>query len=319
MMTIPAILDCDTGHDDAMAILLAARTLDLKGLTTVHGNASLENTTLNTCKILELTGLDRIPVAAGAAQPLRRRLSHAPGVHGMTGMDGPDLPPPSIGPVDESAADFIVRMAGEVDGLHLVATGPLTNIAEALGACSDGKKSRIAGISLMGGSTGPGNATPVAEFNIWADPDAADIVFRSGIPIRMVGLNVTRQVAATPDKRRDIRVLGTRTALAVADLLDFFSDRSQERYGLPGASMHDPLAVSALAGPGIVRFEAMQVDIELEGEHTFGMTVCDQRHLSPVSARRLRRPLGHPNAEVAVAVNPRRFWEQFIEVVATYP
>ena len=319
MTTIPAILDCDTGHDDAMAILLAARALDLKGVTTVHGNASLENTTINTCKILELAGLDRIPVASGAAQPLRRRLSHAPGVHGMTGMDGPDLPPPSIGPVDESATDFIVRTASEVDGLHLVATGPLTNIAEALGARGDGKKSRIAGISLMGGSTGSGNATPVAEFNIWADPDAADIVFRSGIPIRMVGLNVTRQVAATPEKRRDIRALGSRTALAVADLLDFFSDRLQERYGLPGASMHDPLAVSALAEPGILRLEAMQVDIELEGEHTCGMTVCDQRHLAAVSARRLRVPLGHPNAEVAVAVNPRRFWERFIEVVATYP
>ena len=319
MTTIPAILDCDTGHDDAMAILLAARTPDLKGVTTVYGNASLENTTLNTCKILELAGLDHVSVAAGAEQPLRRRLSHAPGVHGMTGMDGPELPLPSIGPVDEKAADFIVRMASEIDGLHLVATGPLTNIAEALGACSDGKKSRIAGISLMGGSTGPGNATPAAEFNIWADPDAADIVFRSGIAIRMVGLNVTRQVAATPDKRRDIRALGTRTALAVADLLDFFSDRLQERYGLSGASMHDPLAVSALVEPGVLRFEAMQVDIELEGEHTCGMTVCDQRHLSPVSARRQRGPLGRPNAEVAVAVNSRCFWERFIEVVATYP
>ncbi len=317
-MPMPAILDCDTGHDDAMAILLAARTLDLKGITTVHGNASVENTTINTCKVLELAGLTHVPVAAGAAQPLGRRLSHAPGVHGMTGMDGPDLPPPAMRPSGQRAAEFIAETAAGVDGFHLVATGPLTNIAEALVACGE-LKSRIAGISLMGGSTDTGNATAVAEFNIWADPDAAHIVFRSGVPIRMVGLNVTRQVSATPARRQAIRALKTRTARAVADLLDYFSDRLRERYGLPGASMHDPLAVSALAEPGTLRFESMQVDIELEGEHTYGMTVCDRRHLAPGSSARQREPLGRPNAEVAVAVEPRRFWERFIEVVATYP
>ena len=319
-MSIPAILDCDTGHDDAMTILLAAGTLDLRGVTTVHGNATVENTTINTCKVLELAGLDDVPVAVGAAQSLERRISHAPGVHGVTGMDGPDLPPPSMRPVSESALEFIARMAGEVDGLHLVATGPLTNIAAALQDCGEEAAARIAGISLMGGSTGQGNATAVAEFNIWADPEAADLVFRSGVPIKMVGLNVTRQVPATPAHRRRIRALGTRTARAVAELLDFFSEQLRRRYGLPGASMHDPLAVSALIDPRVLRFEPMQVDVELSGAHTRGMTVCDHRHLSPESTgmARLRDPLGRPNAEVAVAVDPERFWERFIEVLATY-
>ena len=149
-MPIPAILDCDTGHDDAMAILLAAGTLDLRGVTTVHGNASVENTTINTCKVLELAGLAQVPVAVGAPQPLKRRMSHAPGVHGITGMDGPDLPSPSMQPVGEPAVEFIARMATAVEGLHLVATGPLTNIAAALQAYRADLASRIAGISLMG-------------------------------------------------------------------------------------------------------------------------------------------------------------------------
>ena len=320
-MPIPAILDCDTGHDDAMAILLAAGTLDLRGVTTVHGNASVENTTINTCKVLELAGIARVPVAVGAPQPLKRRISHAPGVHGTTGMDGPDLPSPTMQPVGESAVEFIARTAKEVERLHLVATGPLTNIGAALRTHGGELASRVAGISLMGGSTGLGNATAVAEFNIWADPEAADIVFRSGIPIRMVGLNVTRQVPATPGHRQCIRALGTRTAHAVAELLDFFSEQLERRYGLPGASMHDPLAVSALVDPRVLRFEPMQVDIELSGTHTYGMTVCDHRHLATESMgmARLRDPLGNPNAEVAVAVDPERFWERFIPVLASYP
>ena len=320
-MPVPVILDCDTGHDDAMAILLAAGTLDLWGVTTVHGNASVEDTTINTCKVLELAGLTHVPVAVGAPQSLARRISHAPGVHGVTGMDGPDLPSPTMRPVSEPAVDFIARTAAEVEGLHLVATGPLTNIAAALSARRGELTSRIAGISLMGGSTGLGNASAVAEFNIWADPDAADLVFRSAIPIKMVGLNVTREVPATPAHRQRIRALDTRTARAVAELLDFFSEQLQRRYGLPGASMHDPLAVSALDDPQTLRFEPMRVDIELSGEHTYGMTVCDHRHLSTESTGMVRQrdPLGHPNAEVAVAVDPERFWARFIEVLAKYP
>ena len=320
-MSIPAILDCDTGHDDAMAILLAARTLDLRGVTTVHGNATLENTTINTCKVLELADLTHIPVAAGAERPRKRRISHAPGVHGITGMDGPDLPLPSLRPVAETALELIARTAAEVEGLHLVATGPLTNVAAALEAGGGKLASRIAGISLMGGSTGAGNASAVAEFNIWADPEAADLVFRSAVPLRMVGLNVTRQVPARPTHRRPRPPRRPPPPHAAPDLLDFFSEQLRRRYGLPGASMHDPLAVSALDDPRVLRFEPMQVDIELSGGHTRGMTVCDFRHLATESAgfARQRDPLGRPNAEVAVTVDPEPFWERFLEVLASYP
>lgn len=315
---IPALLDCDTGHDDAMAILMAGRRLDLRGVTTVFGNATVADTTANTCRILELAGLAHVPVAAGAAAPLEGTFVHESGVHGMTGMDGHDLPPPAGGAIDESAVDFIARNIDATRGLHLVATGPLTNIARVL-TSFPGTRAALAGISIMGGSTGQGNATPVAEYNIQADPEAADIVFNSGVPIRMVGLNVTRQVAATPERRHCLRSLGNRTGQVVADLLDFFSDRLEERYGLAGASMHDPLAVAALCDPDMLRFEAMEVSIEREGAHTRGMTVCDLRHLCPLTLRRQREPLGCPNAEVAVAVDAGLFWERFIEVVAACP
>ncbi len=315
---IPALLDCDTGHDDAMAILMAGQRLDLRGVTTVFGNATVADTTANTCRILELARLVDVPVAVGAAAPLEGAFVHEAGVHGMTGMDGHDLPSPAVRPIDEPAADFVARTAAATRGLHLVATGPLTNIAQAL-TSFPGTRTALAGISIMGGSTGLGNATPVAEYNIQADPKAADIVFASGIPIRMVGLNVTRQVAATPERRRHLRSLGNRTGQVVADLLDYFSERLEERYGLAGASMHDPLAVAALCDPDILRFEAMEVRIEREGAHTTGMTVCDLRHLCPLTLRRQRDPLGCPNAEVAVAVDAGLFWERFIDVVADCP
>ena len=318
---LPAILDCDTGHDDAMAILLAARKLDLRGVTTVHGNATVELTTVNTCKVLELAGLDDVPVAVGAAQSLKRRISHAPGCTASPGWTAPICPRPpsslSRRPRSSSSPGPRPRWRGCTSSRpdRSPTSPPRSRPAERTLA------TRIAGLSLMGGSTGPGNASAVAEFNVWADPEAADVVFRSGVPIKMVGLNVTRQVPATPRHRQRVRALGTRTAVAVAELLEFFSEQLEQRYGLPGASMHDPLAVSALADPQVLRFESMQVDVELAGEHTCGMTVCDYRHLSAESAgmTRQRDPLGRPNAEVAVAVDAERFWEQFVEVLATYP
>ena len=168
----------------------------------------------------------------------------------------------------------------------------------------------------MGGSTNVGNATPAAEFNIWADAEAAHLVFESGIPIKMLGLNVTRQVAATPEIRDKIRGMGSRTATAVAQMLDFYSEQLKKLYGLSGGSMHDPLAVAVLIDKEIVEFEEMHVAIELKGEHTYGMTVCDHRRRKTASGERYGQK---PNAEVAVAVNADRFWELFLDTLATYP
>lgn len=320
-MTLPAIIDCDPGHDDAMAILLGARTLDVKGITTVHGNVPLSLTTLNARKVVELAELTDIPIAAGMDRPLVRQAVHAPEVHGETGLDGPDLPDPEVATVDEHAVEFINRVAHDVDDLHLLPVGPLTNVAAALRRYPQ-LSEHIAQISLMGGSLTFGNSTPAAEFNIWADPDAAHVVFTSGIPIKMVGLNVTRQVGATAHWREQVRRVGNRTADVVAQLLDFYSERLQKLFGLPGGSMHDPLAVAALVAPDVLRFEPMHVAVELRGEHTYGMTLCDYRHHDPANVEDsgggiLRGEA--PNAEVAVGVDEERFWELFLDTLATYP
>jgi pyrimidine-specific ribonucleoside hydrolase len=316
-MALSAIIDCDPGHDDVMAILLGARTLDLRGITTVHGNASLDQTTRNARQAVEFAGLTSIPIAAGMPRPLVREPHYAPEVHGKSGLDGPTLPPPTV-PLDlRHAVDFILEHSHSVQDLHLIPVGPLTNIATAL-ARDLSLPTRIKQISLMGGSLTFGNSTPAAEFNIWADAEAARTVFTSGIPIKMLGLNVTRQVAATPERRAQIRSIETRTATIVADLLDFYSNQLATLFGLSGGSMHDPLAVAALIDPDIVTFEHMHVAIELSGQYTYGMTLCDARYLRSAGGSAIYRG-EPPNVEVGVAVNADRFWKLFLDVLATYP
>jgi inosine-uridine nucleoside N-ribohydrolase len=314
---IPTIIDCDPGLDDVMAILLGARTLDLVGITVVHGNAPLAATLRNARQVLELAGLEHIPLAAGMDRPLVRMPHHALEIHGERGLGGPLLPEPRLAVHEQHAVDFIIAQSHRVSGLHLVPVGPLTNIAAAL-LRDPTLPERIAQICLMGGSISGGNSTAAAEFNIYADPEAAHIVFTSGIPIKMVGLNVTRQVPATPDRRAQVRALGSRTALAAAEMLDFFSLQVQRIFGLPGGAMHDPLAVAALLDPRIATFQPMHVAVELRGEHTYGMTVCDGRAVRPGGAEAGNRRVFPPNAEVAVAVEPELFWDLFLGVLASY-
>jgi pyrimidine-specific ribonucleoside hydrolase len=320
-MSIPVIIDCDPGHDDVMAILLAGRTLDVKGITTVHGNAPLSLTTKNARMLVELADLTDIPIAAGMDRPLVREATFAPDVHGQSGLDGPNLPDPTVPILEEHAVEFIYHTAQNVDNLHLIPVGPLTNIAVALRRHPD-LVDYVNQISLMGGSLTFGNVTPAAEFNIWADPDAAHVVFTSGIPIKVCGLNVTRQVPATPEIRAQIRHIGSRTCEAVADMLDFYSEQLARLFGLPGGSMHDPLAVAALVDPEMLLFESMHVAVELRGEYTYGMTLCDYRHLKPSDVKEGTEGIfrgEEPNAEVAVAVDVERFWELFLDVLSTYP
>ena len=317
-MTQKVILDCDPGHDDAMAILLAAKRLDVLGITTVAGNQSIDKVTTNALKVVELAGLTRIPVAQGAAHPLVRAPRHAPEIHGQTGLDGPDLPVPATKPVNMHAVDFIIVTVMRTDGVTLVPTGPLTNIALALR-----KEPRIAGripeICLMGGSRTHGNVTAAAEFNIYFDPEAAHAVFTSGIPIKMVGLNVTEQVIATPPRRHQLRVLGTRVARAAAEMLDFYAGAVERAYGFAGGAMHDPLAVAALIDPGVLVFEHMHVAVELAGQYTLGQTLCDDRFLRAGAKRDAAvRPGATPNAEVAVSVDADRFFNLFMTVLREY-
>ena len=315
---LPAIIDCDPGQDDVMAILLGARVLDLRGLTTVFGNVDLEQTTRNARQTVEFAELTSVPIVKGMAHPLVRDIRHGTHVHGESGLDGPTLPSPTVPLHEGSAVDFIIEQSHQIEDLTLVPIGPLTNIATAL-RVDPSLTSRIKEMSIMGGSLTSGNATPTAEFNIWCDPEAAHVVFTSGIPIKMVGLNVTRRVAATPERRAQIRSLGGVASGHVADMLDFYSERYRVVSGLPGGAMHDPLAVAALVDPDVLRFEPMHVAIELRGTHTYGMTVCDARHLAAERPIAIRPPRDEaPNAEVAVEVNADRFWDLFLDVLATY-
>src|SRR3954471_10426209 len=221
-MATPVIIDCDPGHDDAIALLLALASpeITLLGVTTVHGNQTLEKTTANALRVLDLAGRADIAVAAGADRPLVRELTVASHVHGDSGLDGPALPPPSRAAGAEEAVDFMARAIDASPApVTLVPTGPLTNVARLLARTGGANVERVV---LMGGSIAEGNMTPAAEFNIWADPEAAQIVFEAGLDTTMVGLDVTHRAVTTPALQERLRVSGTRGAF-VADLVDFFT------------------------------------------------------------------------------------------------
>lgn len=277
MNTPSIILDCDPGHDDAMAILVAARHTNLLGITTVAGNAPLERTTANALVMRHLLGLD-VPVHSGAERPLVAPARHADYVHGESGLDGADLPVPDRPLDSDDAVGFIIETCRNHEGSWLVPVGPLTNVALALRAAPDLAR-RIAGISLMGGGTF-GNTTAMAEFNIWADPEAAAIVFEYGGPLIMAGLDLTHQFQATATRIADVRAVASPLATLLADLLVFFSGTYMSRHDdLAGAPVHDPCAVLALTHPQLFERREVHVTIETRGQRTRGMTVIDQRTL----------------------------------------
>jgi inosine-uridine nucleoside N-ribohydrolase len=271
------LLDCDPGHDDAIAIVAAARHADLIAITTVAGNAPLERTTHNALVMRDLLGID-VPVHSGSARPLLRAPDFAPDIHGASGLDGADLPRPTT-PLDGTdAVRFIVDTCRGTEGLWLVPTGPLTNIALALRSAPDIAE-RISGISLMGGGSF-GNRTAMSEFNLWADPEAAQIVFECGAPLTMAGLDVTHQFLATPERTEAVRALGGRLATVLADLLVFFSAMYADVHddgALTGGAIHDPLAVLAVTHPDVFARSERHVAIETHGVMTRGMTVIDER------------------------------------------
>lgn len=308
------LIDCDPGHDDAAAILYAARHLDVAAITTVFGNNSLDATTRNALSVLALAGLD-IPVHRGAAGPLGGA-ERAPGdLHGKTGLDGAALPEPIARPHALSAVEAMLGHA-EAGRIGIVALGPLTNIAQALSA-NPGFSERIAWISLMGGSTAVGNSTAVAEFNIHCDPEAADIVFCSGVPIRMAGLNVTRQVGVGEEEIACLRSLGGQAAQTFAGLFEFYLERSRTIFGLAKASLHDACAVVPLVHPDLIGFRDAAVAIELAGRHTRGMTVCDFRGVSLTGLASIT-PSRKPNAQVAVEVNGAEIVRRVFDAIASY-
>jgi inosine-uridine nucleoside N-ribohydrolase len=301
-MNIPIILDCDPGHDDAIALLLALASpeVDLLGVTTVHGNQTLDKTTANVLRVLDLVSRADIPVAAGADRPLSRELTVASHVHGDSGLDGPTLPHASREPLREGALDFMVRtIAASPEPVTLVPTGPLTNIAMLLERTAGANVERIV---LMGGAIAEGNMTPAAEFNIWADPEAAQIVFHAGIDTTMIGLDVTHRALTTPAIQERLRGTGT-VGVFVADLVDFFTVYHRETYGWGGAPIHDAVAVAHVVRPGIVTTVPRNVEIELESELCRGRTVVDRWNRTP-------RPA---NAHVGIDLDVPAFFELLVE------
>jgi pyrimidine-specific ribonucleoside hydrolase len=306
-VSTPIVIDCDPGHDDAMAILLALASpeVELRGISTVAGNQTLDKTTRNALKVLELVDRTDVPVAVGADRPLQRELRTAANVHGESGLDGPDLPEPVTKPVDGDAADVLAQWIEP--GVVLVPTGPLTNVAALLERHPDAR-TRLGRIVWMGGAIAEGNVTPAAEFNAYVDPEAAAIVFASGIPVTMIGLDVTHKAlfdAAHADRLRGAGKAGK----AVAELADFFLEFHRQRYRFDGAPIHDAMAVAQVIDPTLV--ETLECNIEIETDSTYcdGRTVVDRWHVT-------QRPR---NAHVGIDVDAQRFLELLVTRIASLP
>lgn len=300
------ILDCDPGHDDAIAILLAAGNpnVELVGITTVAGNAEVEKTTKNALQVCEIAGIANVPVFKGSGQPLIRKRETAPSIHGDSGMDGPVLPEPKKTAEHGHAVDFIIQKLMESDGdITLVPVGPLTNIAMAMRR-EPAILSKIQEIVLMGGGTF-GNWTPAAEFNIFVDAEAAKVVFDSGVPITVMGLDLTHQALATREVCSRIAQIENRAGKFVSELLEFFRETYLDVFGFEHPPVHDVCSVAYCIDPTVVETKRVRVDVETKGEFTYGMTAVD---LLGVTGR-------EPNVNFAMKLDHTKFWDMVIEAL----
>jgi inosine-uridine nucleoside N-ribohydrolase len=301
-VTTPIVIDCDPGHDDAIAILLALASpeVELRGISTVAGNQTLDKTTTNALKVLELADRTDVPVVAGADAPLRRTLRTAANVHGESGLDGPDLPEPTTKPVDGDVVDVLASWLEP--GVVLVPTGPLTNVARLL----QQQPRAVERIVWMGGAVAEGNVTPAAEFNAFVDPEAARIVFESGVPVTMIGLDITHM--ALFDSSHAERLRGTgKAGRAVAELADFFLEFHRQRYRFDGAPIHDAMAVAHVIDPTLVTTVECNISIETQSEFCDGRTVVDKWNVTDLPR----------NAEAGVDVDAHRFLELLVERIST--
>ena len=308
MKKTPIIIDCDPGHDDAIALILACarEELDLKAVTVTAGNQTLDKTLRNAKRILSFIG-KHPPVAAGAAKPMFRELQTAPTVHGESGLDGPFIPEPNFEEEKIPAVDLLRKIILESpQPITLVPTGPLTNIGTLFTAYPEVKKN-IERISLMGGGIETGNWTPAAEFNIFVDSEAADIVFRSGIPIIMCGLDVTHRAMIMREEVERLRNHGGRVSVLVAEIIDFFF-QFHKKQGFAGAPLHDPCAVAYLVKPELFVTKPYHVDIECAGKYTAGMTLADRRFWSEAA----------PNALACMDLDREGFIRLLIEACESY-
>jgi inosine-uridine nucleoside N-ribohydrolase len=310
MTPTPIILDCDPGHDDAIALLLALASpeIELVGVTTVSGNQTLDKTTGNALRVLELAGRTDIPVHAGADRPFVRERDVAAHVHGESGLDGPDLPPPSTHAQDQHAVDYLAeQIRGRNGKITLVATGPMTNIGLLFAMYPDARPERIV---LMGGSVGEGNRTPAAEFNIWADPEAAQRLFVEALDTTMIGLDVTHRALITDAHTEQMRGAG-KVGTMVAELMDFYARFHKARYpDLAGSPMHDPVCIAHLIDPTLVEVRDAFIEVDCSSGPSRGRTNVDWRD---------REHFGAPNAKVGLDIDGDAFARMVVERISSLP
>lgn len=310
-MALPIILDCDPGHDDAIAIVLALASpeLDVKAITSSAGNQTPEKTLRNVLRMLTLLQRQDIPVAGGARKPLMRELIIADNVHGESGLDGPALPEPDFAPQSCTAVELMAKTLRESpQPVTIVATGPQTNVALLLNSHPE-LHDKIARIVMMGGAMVLGNWQPAAEFNIYVDPEAAEIVFQSGIPVVMAGLDVTHRAQIHGLDIERFRQLGNPVATIVAELLDFFMEYHKDaKWGFTGAPLHDPCTIAWLLKPQLFTSVERWVGVETQGKYTQGMTVVDYYFLTG----------NQPNTTVLLDVDREGFVDLLAERLAFY-
>ena len=306
MTPIPLILDCDPGHDDALAMILAAHNpaLKLLGITTVSGNGGISKVTLNARRVATLAKID-VPIAEGSGKSILGAFEEASDIHGESALDGAELPQPAMELSTMHAVDLIAKLVREnSDPVTLVATGPLTNIALFLKMYPD-LKGKVSEIVFMGGSASRGNRTPYAEFNIWMDPEAADVVLRSGLPVTMCGLDVTHQALVTPAIFARLEAMATPVSKTIIGLLKFFAKTYDEVFEMPDPPLHDPVAIALLIDRSVVKSRFANVQIELNGSLTRGATVVD-----------IFNRLGEqPNCNVALELDFERFRELMLQAI----
>jgi purine nucleosidase len=307
-MPTKIILDCDPGHDDAIALLLAHGNpeIELLAVTTVHGNQTIEKVTRNALAVATVAGITGVPFAAGAHRPLVREAEVAESIHGESGLDGPTLPEPAFEADERHAVDLIIDtiMQNEPGTVTLVPTGALTNIALAVR-----REPRIAGrvkeVVLMGGGYHVGNWSAAAEFNIVVDPEAAHIVFNEAWKLTMVGLDVTHQALATPEVVAAIEAVDTTPARFVLELLEFFAESYRDAQGFDFPPVHDPCAVALVIDPSVMKVVRVPLDVELTGTLTLGMTVADFRAAAPETC----------NTFAATDLDHAKFWALIVDAL----
>ncbi|WP_165066216.1 uridine-preferring nucleoside hydrolase UriH [Marisediminicola senii] len=307
-MATKIILDCDPGHDDAIALLLAHGNpdIDLVAVTTVHGNQTIEKVTRNALAVARIAGVTGVPFAAGAHRPLVRVAEVAASIHGESGLDGPALPEPTLEPDARHAVDLIIDtvMEAEPGTITLVPTGALTNIA--IAARKEPRiVQRVREIVLMGGGYHGGNWSAASEFNIVIDPEAAHIVFNESWKVTMVGLDLTHQAIATPEVVAAIAAVDTGPARFVVELLDFFGETYRDQQGFEHPPVHDPCAVALVIDPSVMTVVPVPIDVELTGTLTLGMTVADFRSPAPAGC----------TTHAATALDRERFWALVVDAL----